>query len=74
MTGDASDIGRMLLLVGGLLAVVGLIMLLAGKVPFLGRLPGDIVYHKGGTTIYLPLVTCLLLSLILSLLWNLFRR
>ena len=64
----------MLLLVGGLLAVVGLIMLLAGKVPFLGRLPGDIVYHKGGTTIYLPLVTCLLLSLILSLLWNLFRR
>jgi hypothetical protein len=74
MTGDASDIGRMLLLVGGLLAVVGLVLLLAGKVPFLGRLPGDIVYHKGGTTIYLPLVTCLLLSLILSLLWNLFRR
>lgn len=64
----------MLLLVGGLLAVVGLVLLLAGKVPFLGRLPGDIVYHKGGTTIYLPLVTCLLLSLILSLLWNLFRR
>ena len=74
MTGDASDLGRMLLLVGGLLAAVGLIMLLAGKVPFLGRLPGDIVYHKGGTTIHFPLVTCLLLSLILSLLWNLFRR
>ena len=64
----------MLLLVGGLLAVVGLVLLLAGKVPFLGRLPGDIVYHKGGTTFYFPLVTCLLLSLILSLLWNLFRR
>jgi hypothetical protein len=74
MTGEASDLGRMLLLVGGLLAAVGLVMLLAGKVPFLGRLPGDIVYHKGGTTIYFPLVTCLLLSLILSLLWNLFRR
>jgi hypothetical protein len=49
-------------------------VLLAGKVPFLGRLPGDIVYHKGGTTFYFPLVTCLLLSLVLSLLLNLFRR
>jgi len=69
-----SDLGRMLLVVGGLLAAVGLVMLLAGKVPFLGRLPGDIVYRKGGTTVYIPLVTCLLLSLILSLLLNLFRR
>jgi len=74
MTGETSDLGRMLLVVGGLLAAVGLVMLLAGKVPFLGRLPGDIVYHKGGTTVYFPLVTCLLLSLILSLLLNLFRR
>jgi hypothetical protein len=69
-----SDLGRMLLVVGGLLAAVGLIMLLAGRVPFLGRLPGDIVYRKGGTTVYIPLVTCLLLSLLLSLLLNLFRR
>jgi hypothetical protein len=69
-----SDLGRMLLVVGGLLAAVGLVMLLAGKVPFLGRLPGDIVYRKGGTTVYIPLVTCLLLSLLLSLLLNLFRR
>jgi Protein of unknown function (DUF2905) len=69
-----SDLGRMLLVVGGLLAAVGLVMLLAGKVPFLGRLPGDIVYRKGGTTVYVPLVTCLLLSLLLSLLLNLFRR
>ena len=69
-----SDLGRMLLVVGGLLAAVGLVILLAGKVPFLGRLPGDIVYRKGGTTVYIPLVTCLLLSLLLSLLLNLFRR
>jgi hypothetical protein len=69
-----SDLGRMLLVVGGLLAAVGLVLLLAGRVPFLGRLPGDIVYRKGGTTVYIPLVTCLLLSLLLSLLLNLFRR
>jgi len=74
MTGGTSDVGRLLLVVGGLLAAVGLVMLLAGRVPFLGRLPGDIVYRKGGTTVYVPLVTCLLLSLILSLLLNLFRR
>ncbi len=74
MTGETSDLGRMLLVVGGLLAAVGLVMLLAGKVPLLGRLPGDIVYHKGATTVYFPLVTCLLLSLLLSLLLNLFRR
>jgi Protein of unknown function (DUF2905) len=69
-----SSAGRWLVIGGLLLAAVGVVVLLAGKVPFLGRLPGDIVYRKGGTTFYFPLVTCLLLSLILSLLLNLFRR
>ena len=69
-----SGAGRWLVIGGLLLAAVGVVVLLAGKVPFLGRLPGDIVYRKGGTTFYFPLVTCLLLSLILSLLLNLFRR
>ena len=69
-----SSAGRLLVIGGLLLAAVGVIVLLAGKVPFLGRLPGDIVYRKSGTTFYFPLVTCLLLSLLLSLLLNLFRR
>ena len=66
--------GRLLIAAGALLAVVGVVLILAGKVPFLGRLPGDIVYRKGGTTFYFPLVTCLLLSLVLSLVLSLFRR
>jgi hypothetical protein len=70
----ASDMGRLLIAAGALLAVVGLVLILAGKVPFLGRLPGDIVYRKGGTTFYFPLVTCLLLSLVLSLVLSLLRR
>jgi hypothetical protein len=70
MPEDVSNLGRLLVIGGVLLAAVGVVVLRAGKVPFLGRLPGDIVYHKGGTTFYFPLVTCLLLSLILSL----FRR
>jgi hypothetical protein len=74
MTDDVSNLGRLLVMGGVVLAAVGVVVLLAGKVPFLGRLPGDIVYHKGGTTFYFPLVTGLLLSLILSLLLNLFRR
>ena len=69
-----SNMGRLLVIGGVLLAAAGVVVLLAGKVPFLGRLPGDIVYHKGGTTFYFPLVTCLLLSVILSLLLSLFRR
>jgi hypothetical protein len=74
VTGDVSSLGRLLVIGGVVLAAVGVVMLLAGKVPFLGRLPGDIVYHKNGTTFYFPLVTCLLLSLILSLLLSLLRR
>jgi len=74
MAGDVPNLGRLLVIGGVSLAAVGVVVLLAGKVPFLGRLPGDIVYHKGGTTFYFPLVTCLLLSLILSLLLNLIRR
>jgi hypothetical protein len=74
MTDDVSNLGRLLVVGGVVLAAVGVVVLLAGKVPFLGRLPGDIVYHKGGTTFYFPLVTCLLLSLILSLLLSVFRR
>jgi hypothetical protein len=74
VAGDVSNLGRLLVVSGVLLVAVGVVVLLAGKVPFLGRLPGDIAYHKGGTTFYFPLVTCLLLSLVLSLLLNLFRR
>jgi hypothetical protein len=74
VTGDVSHLGRLLVIGGILLAVLGVVVLLAGRVPLLGRLPGDIVYRKGGTTFYFPVVTCLLLSLILSLLVSLFRR
>jgi DUF2905 family protein len=70
----ASDMGRLLIAAGALLAVVGVVLIIAGKVPFLGRLPGDIVYRKGGTTFYFPLVTCLLLSLVLSFVLSLLRR
>jgi membrane protein implicated in regulation of membrane protease activity len=68
------ELGRFFLIVGGLLVVVGLLLTFAGKVPWLGRLPGDIVFRKGNFTFYFPLVTSLLLSLLLTLVFSLFRR
>jgi len=63
--------GRLLVVVGIVIAGCGL-LLMAG-VP-LGRLPGDLVIRRGGTTIYLPLVTCLVLSLVLTLALSWLRR
>ena len=61
------DLGRMLVFIGGLLLVVGIILIVAGKVNLpIGRLPGDIVYRGENTTVYFPLATSILLSVILS--------
>jgi Protein of unknown function (DUF2905) len=74
MTGESYDLGRLLVVAGILLVAFGLVMMLAGKVPLLGRLPGDIVYRKGNTVLYFPLVTCLVISLLMTLVMSLFRR
>lgn len=72
------ELGRTLLFLGGLLAIVGALLYFGGKLPLrLGKLPGDIVHRGEHTTFYFPIVTCLLLSLVLSfLLWLVshFRR
>jgi hypothetical protein len=46
----------------------------SGRIPWLGKLPGDFTFRSGGLTVYVPLATCLLLSVLLSLLSYLFRR
>ena len=68
------DIGRTLLVVGGVLVAAGLLLMLGARVPGLGRLPGDIVYRKGNVAFYFPLVTCILLSVVVTLLLRIFRR
>jgi hypothetical protein len=70
---DGRHLGKILIVVGLLMAAVGAVVLLGGKVG-LGRLPGDIVYRKGSFTFYFPLVTSILLSVLLTLLFSLFRR
>jgi hypothetical protein len=72
------ELGRALLVLGALLAIVGALLYFGGKLPLrLGRLPGDIVHRGEHTTFYFPIVTCLVLSLGLSLFFWLvshFRR
>ncbi len=70
-----ADLGKLLLLVGGVIILLGALMLLAGKLHLpLGRLPGDIVYRGKHTVFYFPIVTCILISVILSLIFWLFGR
>jgi hypothetical protein len=69
-----SGLGKMLIVFGVILAVVGVVLLLAPKIPWLGKLPGDITYRGERFTFYFPLATCILLSVILSLILYLFRR
>jgi len=68
------DLGKFLLIAGLVFAALGLILTFAHHVPFLGRLPGDIQIQRKGLTVYFPIATCLLLSLLLTLLLNLFRK
>ena len=69
------ELGRTLLFVAGGLALVGAFFYFGGKRPFrLGRLPGDIYIHGKNSTFYFPLATCLLLSLLFSLVMWIARR
>jgi len=67
-----SGLGKALVMVGIALVILGLA--LAGKLPFLGRLPGDIRIQRDGFVFYFPLTSMLLVSLILSLILTLWRR
>ena len=68
--------GKMLIIIGLVIAAVGVALILLGKAGLpLGRLPGDIVYRGKNTTFYFPLATSILLSIVLSVvLWLLGRR
>lgn len=66
--------GKFLIFFGILLIILGAILIITPKIPFLGKLPGDIYYRKENFTFYFPLATSLLLSLILTILLNLFLK
>ncbi len=69
-----ADIARFLIVIGAILVLVGMALLLAPKIPWLGRLPGDIVLKRENFSFYFPLGTCILISIILTLILYLFRK
>ncbi len=75
MLAPMQDLGRMLLVLGVVIAVVGALLMAGAKVPWLGRLPGDIHIERDNVSVHFPIVTCLVISIVLTLLLNLlFRR
>jgi len=73
MTGFA-PMGKMLVLVGVFMVGVGLFLWFGDKIPWLGKLPGDILIRKEKFTFTFPLVTCILISLLLTLLFSIFKK
>jgi len=67
------DIGRIVLLIGAVLVVVGGLSVLGVRLP-IGRLPGDIAIEGKNGAFYFPLTTMIIASIVLTLLWNLFSR
>ncbi len=72
--GELEPIGRTLIVVGVVIAVVGLVIVLGPRIPFLGRLPGDIRIERDGVVVFIPLATMLLVSIIASIVLGLIGR
>jgi len=68
------SLGKMLVWAGIFMVGVGLFLWFGDKIPWLGKLPGDILIKKEKFTFYFPLVTCILISLILTLLFSIFKK
>lgn len=69
-----NEIGKFLIILGSLIILVGLFILLSDKLPYIGKLPGDIYVKKGNFVFYFPVVTCIVISIILTLILNLLSR
>ena len=72
--GAVNDIGKALVVLGLLIALAGLLLVFVGRVPWIGRLPGDIHIQRGNWSFYFPLTTSIVLSLLLTLAFWLFGR
>ncbi len=69
-----AGIGKSLIIFGMVIVAIGVLLTLSGKIPWLGRLPGDIYIRRDNFTFYFPLATCILLSALLSLVFWLLKK
>jgi len=67
-------LGKSLVLIGISIVLIGLLMWGLSSIPYVGRLPGDIYVRRGNFTFYFPLATCILISIIATILFSLMRR
>ncbi len=67
-------LGKMLILLGVFIILIGVLLVIGEKIPWIGRLPGDIIVRKKNFTFYFPIVTSILISILLTLLFTLFRK
>jgi len=74
MPGGFDSFGKTLMLFGAIMMAVGALLYFGGKIPWLGRLPGDIHIERENFSFYFPIVTSILLSIILTIVLNLFGR
>ena len=74
MVPEVDSLAKILIVFGVVIALVGGLLLLLGKIPFLGRLPGDIVIRRDNWSFYFPLTTSIVVSILLTLLLALFGR
>ncbi len=73
--GEFGSFGKVLIITGIILIIAGALFLFVNKIPFLGRLPGDIAVQNKNFSFYFPLTTCIIISIILSLImWLLGRK
>jgi hypothetical protein len=71
---DYSQLGKLIIVIGFGLVLLGGIMLFAGRLPFFGQLPGDIEIRRGGATIFFPIATMIVISIVLTIVLNLALR
>ncbi len=71
---EFSGIGKLLMIFGAIMLIVGALIWLGGKIPGIGHLPGDIFIKRGNFSFYFPIVTCIIISIILSLIFNLLGK
>jgi hypothetical protein len=67
---EMPGLGKILLIIGGIIVVVGLILIFSQHIPFLGKMPGDITIKKDEGSFYFPIVTCIVISIALTIIIN----
>ena len=68
------DLGKVLIILGAVIVGIGVLLVVGDKIPWIGKLPGDIIIRKEKITFYFPIVTCLILSILLTIIFSLSRK